>query len=291
MTKILLLFAFFSFVNGLNTVLYGPAARELLLLTAKLAARQGMEASCITAPGTEDGCRRLMYGLDYVEQLGGGSGDQPGHARPVSSGEDIGAALESADSLLFVAYDNPIDAKTYNTLLNSAGENLAKVVLMSKMGASKAKGGFFGGNDNKMLESETTLREICRSKGLNLSMVRAGVLKGGGPGESGNDFGLDTCYYNTLLDSSEAAVTMAHDKFTLGLNCFKGDTVEMPNMFTLMGTKSSFEACPYDTNRVVVAGGIVAAALYDRPIEVSVGAEKATKPPTLEEWNEVFSRI
>lgn len=274
-------------VSGLNTVLYGPAARELLLLAAKVAAREGLETSCVCAPGTEDGCRRLMYGTEYTKD----GGDKPGYARPVSTGGDIQASLEAADSLIFVAYDTPIDEKSYNILLDSTGDKLSKVVLMSKMGVTKAKGGFFGGNDGKLLESENLLREICKKKGLALSIVRAGTLKGGGPGEEGNDFGLDKCYYNTLLDVVEASVTMAHDKYTLGLDCRTGDSVEVPNMFTQMGFKSSFEACPWDTNRIVVAGGVVAAALYDKPIEFSVSAEKATEPPTLTAWNEAFSTI
>jgi hypothetical protein len=286
-TGLLILLTFLDVVSGLNTVLYGPAARELLLLTAKLAAREGLEASLVCAPGTEDGCRRLMYGPEYLEE----KGDKPGYARPVSSGEGIQDSLESADSLIFVAYDNPIDEKSYNTLLDTAGDNLSKVVMLSKMGVTKAKGGFFGGSEGKLLESENLLRDICRKKGLDLSIVRAGTLKGGGPGDEGNAFGLDKCYYNTLLDVVEASVTMAHDKYTLGLDCRKNDSTEMPNMFTQMGSKSSFEACAYDSNRIVAAGGVVAAALYDKPIEFSVGAEKADAPPSLEEWNEAFAKL
>ena len=284
---LLIFLAFLRVGSGLNTVLYGPAARELLLLTAKLAAREGLEASFICAPGTEGGCRRLMYGTEYVEQ----NGDKPGHARPISKGEDIQGSLESADSLIFIAYDTPIDEKSYNTLFNSAGENLSKVVMMSKMGVTKSKGGFLGGNDGKLLESENRLRDICTKKGLNLSIVRAGTLKGGGPGEEGNDFGLDKSYYNSIFDVVEASVTMAHDKYTLGLFCRNGDSIEMPNMFTQMGSKSSFEACPFETNRIVAAGGVVAASLYDKAIEFSIGAEKGKEPPTLEAWNGAFATL
>ncbi len=273
------------FVTGLNVVLYGPTARELLLVTAKMAAREGFDASFVSAPGTEDGCRRLMYRTEFV------GADPPGHARPVSSGEDIQESLEKSNCLIFVAYDTPVDTKSYTTLLSAAQENLSKVVLLSKMGVTRAKGGFFGGNDAKLLESETFLRGLCKAKGLGLSIVRAGTLKGGGPGEEGNDFGLDRCYYNTLLDVVEASVTMAHDKYTLGLDCRPGDSVEVPNVFTQMGSKSSFEACAYETNRIVVAGGVVAAALHDTPIEFCVSAEKAREPPTMEAWRDAFSRL
>jgi hypothetical protein len=177
-------------------------------------------------------------------------------------------------------------------LLNSAGENLSKVVLLSKIGVSQAKGGGFfggGGGNGKLLQSETTLRELCKAKNLDLSIVRAGILKGGGPGENDNDFGLAPCYYNTLLDIVEASVTMAHDKYTLGLDCRPGDTIQMPNIIAQMSSKSSFEACPYDTNRIVVAGGLVAAALSDAPVEVTVSAAKGREPPTLEAWTKAFA--
>lgn len=160
---------------------------------------------------------------------------------------------------------------------------------MSKMGVSRAKGGFFGGGDAKLLESESLLRDICKTKSLDLSIVRAGNLKGGGPGVSGNEFGLDRCYYNTLLDVVEASVTMAHDKYTLGLDCRKGDTIEMPNMIAQMGSKSSFEACDYESNRIVAARGVVAASLYDAPIEVTISAAKAIEPPSLEAWHDAFA--
>jgi len=273
-------------VTGLNTVLYGPAARELLLLTSKVAAREGLDASFICAPGTEDNCRRLMYGSESMNI------DQPGHARPISSGEAIQESLQKANCLIFVGYDAPIDAKSYSTLLDTtSADTLSKVVLLSKIGVTKAKSGFFGGADAQLLESEQALRKICSSRNLDLSIVRAGILKGGGAGDEGNDFGLDRCYYNTLLDVREASVTMAHDKFTLGLDCRMGDCVELPNMFTQMGSKSSFEACAYEANRIVVAGGVVAAALHDQPIEFTVSAEKAREPPTMDDWRNALARL
>ena len=282
---------YLQIISGLSTtVLYGPAAGELLLLTAKLAAREGLEAACVCSPGTEEACRRLMYGDESIMT----KEEEHRRARPVSTGEEIQTALEAAHSIIFVGYDQPIDEKSYSTLLNSAGENLSKVVLLSKIGVSQAarKGGFFGGGggDVKLLQSETTLRELCKAKNIDLSIVRAGILKGGGPGEASNndDVGLARCYYNTLLDIVEASVTMAHDKYTLGLDCRYGDPISMPNILAQMTSKSSFEACDYETNRAVVAGGVVAAALYEAPIEVTVSAAKGREPPTLEAWTKAF---
>ena len=184
----------------------------MLLLTAKLASRQGFDATAICESGAQPLCRRFMYGTDYEET----GVDDDDKAKPISDPNDIEEALQKCNSIFFIAYDNPVDAKSVDTLIETAGENLSKIILLSKMGVTKSKGGFFGGGgDTALLESEKYLRSVCDSKNIDLSIVRAGNLKGGGPGLTGNDFGLNEVYYNTLVDVVGASVTMAHDKYTL----------------------------------------------------------------------------
>ncbi|CAJ1930683.1 unnamed protein product [Cylindrotheca closterium] len=284
-------FFFFSFTllgitAGLNAVCYGPQSRVLLLLTAKLAAREMNDVAVICESGAESMCRRFMYGPEYEEK----GIDEENKAKPTSDPTLMETALKKANVILLTGHDNPIEEKAVNTLLNTAGEGLSKVVLVSQMGGSKAKGGFFGGG-NSIKESEDYIRKVCQSKGLDLSIVRAGMLKGGGCGDVGDDFGLNKVYYNTLVDVIEASVTMAHDKYSLGADCTLGDTVEMPNMFTQMGSKSSFEPCQYDSNRIVVAGGAVAAALKDGEIEFSIGTQSSKTPPSQEDWVKMFDTM
>jgi len=83
-------------------------------------------------------------------------------------------------------------------------------------------------------------------------------------------------------------VTMSHDRFTLGVDCSKGDSVDVPNMFTLLGTKASFEAAPYDTNRINAAAAAVTAANHNKPVEFSVGTQKSTALPSKEEWERII---
>jgi hypothetical protein len=274
-----------TLVNGLATVVYGPQSRELLLLTAKIAAQEGINTWCICAPGTEKGCRNLMYGPDYAA----GDKDEPGMVKPVSDGQDIQDALEKADSMVMICYDNPIEDKAVTTLLNAAGPNLSKIILLTKMGVTKAKGNFFGGSDEiKLVDCENYLRKTCEERKLDLSIVRAGVLKGGGPSEDGGAFGLDRCYYNTIIDIVESRTAMAHDQFTLGADCTRGDTIGIPNLFSQMGRKSSFDPLPSETNRIVVSSAVVGALMADKPIEFSVSAAKGQAPPTMDEWKEKF---
>jgi hypothetical protein len=275
----------------------GPQSRELLLLVSKIAAEKGVSTSCICAPGTEEGCRRLMYGSDYAKN----GVDKEGHAKPISDGEDIGAALQDATSMILVGHDNPVEVSTLATFLKYIDkEKLRKVVLLSKMGVKNSGGGgFFSGGGNKaLLQSEQSLAKLAQDNNLDFSIVRAGILKGGGPGmdEEGNtvhSFGLDRAFYNTILDVVEFKVAMAHDRFTLGANSISvvaGDPHSMPNMMTQMGTKTSFDPSLTDTNRIVAASAAVA-ALDMGPMEISVGTAEGRMVPTTEQWTKLIQTL
>ena len=282
-----LLVALLPVATALSTVVFGPQSRELLLLTAKLAAREGISTSCICSEGTEVGCRRLMYGTSYADA----GIDDHDKAKPISAASDIGAVLATCESLTLINYDAPVEESLWKTLIQNTGPQLSKIVVLSKMGVTRAKGGFFGGVDKKLLDAEMCIRTTCAEKNLSLTIVRAGILKGGGPGKDGNDFGMDKVYYNTLFDIVEASVTMAHDKFTVGAEVEQGDPIDLPNAISQMATKSSFEPRRGETNRIVAAGATVAALMHDKPMEISVSSTKSEQLPTMEDWNQMLSSM
>jgi hypothetical protein len=260
----------------------------MVLLVSKLASREQIETFAICAPGTEVGCRRLMYGAYYTEQ----DVERAEYAKAVSNGDEILAGLQRATSLVLISHQEPVEASALQTLLVSSGPDLEKVVLLSKIGVSKEVRNFWSGpNDLKWSESEREIRQICQERKLVLSIVRAGTLKGGGPGGGGNDFGLSQSYYNTLFDSVEASVTMAHDKYTLGVECFLGDPVEMPNFLTQFSLRSSFEPAIFETNRIVAASAVVASMLHDSSVEFTVSSAKGTKPPTIQDWRTILESV
>ncbi len=278
-----------------TSVVYGPStsAIELVLLTSKLAAKEGQESFSICGPGQESKYSRLMYGDLSKDSNDNDETNETDSvmATPISSADDMQNALSKANTLFLVCYDNAIEEKALSTLLDNAGSDLSKVVMLSKMGATAGGGGFFGGG-SKLLDSENVVRSQCKAKNLDLSIVRAGVLKGGGPGQPAElDYGLSKVYYNTLFELSEATCTMSHDRFTLGVDCTKGDSVEMPNPITLFGTKTSFDAYPYDTNRINAAMACVMAGKHDKPVEFSVGAAKSESLPTVAEWEEIMGKM
>ena len=175
---------------------------------------------------------------------------------------------------------------------------MLRVVLVSKMGASKAKaaGPFgFGGEDAKILASEQEIKRLSAEKGCDVSIVRVGTLKGGGPGEEENppekEVGLSISYYNTLIQLDEYMCTASYDKFTLGAKITKGDSVELANPLMKAARKSDFSPYDDETSRVVAAGAIIHALTHPSAVEFSVGASKGEQPPTSEEWASLFKGL
>ena len=106
----------------------------------------------------------------------------------------MGDRLETMDALVVVATEKPFDPTVFRNAIIADAAKCSKVVLVSKHGASKAAGGggggggFLagllggGGDTAAMGESEKGIRACCEERGIGLSIVRVGALKGGGPG-------------------------------------------------------------------------------------------------------------
>ena len=294
---------------------------------------------------------------------GGGDDDAVNRVKLIYDGTSIQTALQQATSIVFVGHTTPIDISAMSMLLETAIEKeseeedenedvsktkavelfqpLSKIVYVSTMGVTNRGkggiGGFFGGGGSggganaEILKSESYLRDlVAKNKDMDLTIIRAGQLKGGGPGpnhrnpehiQGVDDWGLSKRYYNSILNGVEARVTMAHDKYTLGLKSSmskegkdgdgssitntavtKGDTITMPNSFQLMQTKTStFDPLPYESNRIVVATGIVACLTGgdfnkkktndNNVLEFSIGSASGKQPPTLDEWYDVLENL
>jgi hypothetical protein len=152
-------------------------SRELLSLAAKISAQEGIKSWCVSAAlGTWKGCRNLMCEPDHAA---GDKDEQPGIAKPASDGQGVQDALKKAGCMVVTCHDNPIEDKAVTTLLNAAGPNLSKIVLLTKMGVAKAKGGFLGGSDNvKLVDYEKHLRKTCEERQLDKLIVHTGRKRG-----------------------------------------------------------------------------------------------------------------
>ena len=275
----LLLLAFalpaLSLTPGASIVTLGPGAKEVQLVAAKQAAKQGF-ASALLEVNDEQALRRsrlMMYGPAYAKE----ATDAPGNAKMVAAASDISDALESAEALLVVCDTDAPPEKTMRVAMTAAPA-------LKHIGVLSAQGGSPGDAIVQSIAAEIR-------PGVPVSFVRVGVLKGGGPGESEDgslpDLGMDKAYNDGLFDLSEAQCSMSHDRFTLGGRVVKGkDAFKPANFFQKMGTKSSFDPCDTDTNRSCAASCLIAAVQRESACDVSVGAAKGEDLGTPEEWVE-----
>jgi hypothetical protein len=281
-----------------NVLVFGQGSNELRLLTAKLAARAGYDAAIFEQD--EKGAGRslkLMYGKEYAKE----SSDVDERARVLVGTGELGEGLSSAISLCLVCDSAPMEENTLTVLLKNT-PLLKRVVLISRMGVTRAKGGGFlgiGGEDMKLLENEKRLRAELTARNVpDFSIVRVGVLKGGGPGGPESDFnsgdaelGLSREYLfsGPNVELQVYKTNQAYDQFTLGAKCMLGDPIDYPNALSRSPMGDSFEARDNETSRIVAAAAVVHALGHPSSVELSVAAAKAKSLPNTEEWDAMFN--
>jgi hypothetical protein len=273
-------------------VVLGPGSLEVRLIASKLAARAGFETSLLSVEEAGPVWRRLMYGVEYSKA----GVDQPGCAQLVHGSDAIGAAFASAKAVCLVCDSAPLPEESLARVLAST-PNLERVVLLSRMGVTRATPGAFGlpSPAFELRKGEDRLRTAASERGFGLSVIRVGALKGGGAGRvsegqvvSGEDLGLSKSYYDSLFELETALVTQAYDKFTLGATLAPGDPIEPCNPLLRMAYKGSFDPREDETSRVVAGGAVLAALMHEGTVEVSVSSAKGEAPPTVGEWGELL---
>ena len=279
-----------------RTLIYGPGSLELRLLTAKLAAKQGGEASVFAGDerSFQKDWRRLMYGKAYADA----GIDAEGCARVLGSTGELGDCLASAQALVLVCDNKPLPEGIADTLFRNTGDDLKRIVMVSKMGITRAKpaGPFgIGGEDATIQASEAEVRKLSEARGVDVSIVRVGTLKGGGPGNetaaAEQQVGLDIAYYNTLIQLDEYMCTAAYDKYTLGVELSKGDPIDLANPLLRAARKSDFSPFPDESSRVIAASAVVQALRHPSAVELSVSSAKGETAPSPEEWEAAFNAL
>jgi hypothetical protein len=270
--------------SAFHHVIVGRGALEVQLIAAKLADRSGDTCAIITSSDENyiRNCRNLMYGRKNDPNNDDDDDDDynAGAKGPifVSDSQSIGNELDKADGLIIVCEDEAFDGVD---MMMDNSPNIRHVAVLSKM----------GGGLRKMEES---FQSKCLMNNVALSIVRAGILKGGGPGNvdvEGPDLGLSKFYYDSNYELGSAMVTMASDKFTLGARVTPGDPFKPPNMFAKIKSKNSFDPADTDTGRIAAAQSLLVAIQMEDGIDISLSTEKAEMPPTVEEWVDILTNI
>jgi len=171
-------------------VVLGPGSLDLRLLTAKLAARAGLQTSLFSASGgVQDIWLEQMYGVED------GSTDiststEPLRPAMVADADAREAALAAAEGLAIISDGVAMPEPALSSVLAVASQ-LKRIVCLSKMGVTRATAGPLGlGKDAvDQLEAEERLKAACEKADIELAIVRVGTLKGGG-----NPWGLAPGY-------------------------------------------------------------------------------------------------
>lgn len=264
-------FVALSGVHAFNLVLVGPGALEVKLISAKMAESVGDRCSIVSPPGEKfvQQCQRLMYG-------NGKDVKYPEGPKFVSTAADIGDALKAAQGIIITCEREGMGDSMVDTLLSNAPD-VQHVCLLSCMGG-------------RLRTAEESLQKKCASADVTLSIIRAGGLQGGGPGEvEGSQFGLSKYFDNTIIDLLEARTSMAFDKFTLGAKVSPGNPFPGPSRGLFGGASSSFAPSDTTTGRTAAAQALLTAIKMDTAIDISLSSEKGEMPPTAEEWNTLLS--
>ena len=141
-------------------VVLGPGSLDLRLLTAKLAARSGLQTSLFSASGgVQDIWLEQMYGVED------GSTDIENSAEPlrpamVADADAREAALAAAEGLALISDGVAMPEAALSSVLAVAPQ-LKRVVCLSKMGVTRATAGplGFGKEMVEQLEAEVRMHE------------------------------------------------------------------------------------------------------------------------------------
>mmetsp|Transcript_8646 Transcript_8646/g.28319 ORF Transcript_8646/g.28319 Transcript_8646/m.28319 type:complete len:307 (+) Transcript_8646:2-922(+) len=275
-------------------VVVSGGSTEVNLCCAKLAAKAGCEAYTIVQSQSDRDlwkANALMYGREYADQ-----GSKAGAATAISGVDAIAKALSRAEAVIFCcdATSGPPTDSGMRAVFGNAPK-LKHVAFLSTLGGGRAP--FPGKSLDK---AERTLRDLAVANNVEVSVVRVGNLKGGGPGEvdttgpkagtAKTDFGLAKYYYDTLVDLSQATATMAYDRFAVGADVQQGDPLTMPNPIVSAFTAGSFDPVPTDCSRLSAAAALVAAVRRPKGNEFTISAKADTQPPSPDQWIKILDQ-
>lgn len=259
-------------------VILGPGCPSVQLIAAKKAAAMGFMPSAVVRDRRN--ALKLMYGStdDDVES----------RAKAAESNAEIGSALTSAEACLLIAEAG--GETGIRTTLQFAPA-LKRLVLLTSIGGSTGNGGAtYMGEGEAIQRMEAEVQERCASVGVEVSIVRVGVLKGGGP-----PHGLDAGYYDTLriggYPTPNFACAQSHDQQTLGVSVTAGDTVEPRSAIARSASKTDVGPKRDEISRIVAAEAMLSCLRQPEAVHVTLSAEYAEAPPSTDEWDGLLCNL
>ena len=266
-------------------VVVGPGNPAVQLITAKKAKSMGYGVTHFIRSDLEYRYNALMYGNEWKAVP---SEDRVEHS---FANTRMGSALAAADALVLCAEGG--GASFANTINFARG--VQRIVLLSAIGGSKGIGGNLG-EAEAISTCEREVASCAAAAGIELSIVRVGVLKGGGAPADACYAALDAAaYYATLqvggYPTPDNKCTKEYDKYTLGATCTAGDAIAPRNAMLRSGTRTSHSPAADEISRVNVAAALLACLRSPAPLELSLSAADGSVPPSDEQWDEMLQLV
>jgi len=266
---------------GATITVLGPGNKQVQLLAAKYACKAGYKASVLIDDGELANARTLTYGRNYARA----GADEPGNVQFAIGAEGLGQALKESDGIILVGDYKEIPQKLIDSTVVAA-PGLKRISLLSEHGASR------GGSGKA---SEDYLKSVAESKGFEWTIARAGLLKGGGPGnvDRGDDYGLDVYFYDTNPELNSFQKDKFSDQYLMGARITKGDALNISPFQKVMAAQSMSSAAVGCTNRCAIAAALVQSLCQDACTNADFGVDsiRGLAPPTQRSWDEAFSTL
>jgi len=284
----------------------------LHLLTAKQAALAGYKTSVFTANDPEEALQ-----LIYSEACPRGS--LPLTFLSISDKEQCEKAIAAADAVMLVTDgESTVTAFAIDAVVPDPSKEptkVKKIVAMSRNLNGKGLG-FFSQSAKDFANPEVwagaqpsidnykVFEEKIRSKaatvGADYTIVRAGTLKGGGPGaETATGSGIypHAAYalspkFYLLGMIAKPNWRMLFDMDAQGAKLVPGDTIEGPGLFAVKAA-TSWVIEKGDSGRLAVATAMVQSLSQENAAnkDFAVCSAEARNPPTQSEWDGMFSKL
>uniref|UniRef100_A0A7S2GYL1 NAD(P)-binding domain-containing protein n=1 Tax=Octactis speculum TaxID=3111310 RepID=A0A7S2GYL1_9STRA len=263
---------------GSGITVLGPGEKKVQILAGKLASKMGYKATVVVDDDTQlNLSRTLAYGKFYSPE----GKDRLTSVKFAMGADAIGNALKDSEGLVIVA-EGPMSEKFIETAMRGAPK-LKRVSLMSK----------HGGSTGAMKGTEDKIKEVAVELGVEWSITRVGLLRGGGPGNvaRGDDFGLDEFFYTTNPELNSFQKDKYADQYLLGTKLTAGDNVDF-NAFTQVLSSQMFSSAnDGNSNRLSAASTLLQSLRQTASADADFGISsiRGLAPPTQKSWDEAFN--
>ena len=290
------------------------------VLTAKLAALSGYQTWILYPPSELETMKRLIETPELDNQKDSDIVPVPSNLEflSIADGDMVQDRMKETDALIFAvdeADNGVLEASVINFLINqdtTSTQRLKKVAMMSrnlngqgmgfvvKAAKATANSEIWSGDGNqikkyKLFEKQVNeaISSSLNANDIDVNIVRAGTLKGGGCGDINSDEAFPkylSPFFYDLTKKDIITWQLLFDCNVRGVKLYKGDTMAGPGGKAIL-TATSSDACEGDSSRCAVAEALVKSLNIQGSSEFAVGTVERRTPLLDSEWEKILEEV